>query len=324
MEYSRFFMPLAEEAKGYEFKGRTPAGRCIVEARGNESKLSVWVQDLKPETRYTIYLVFNQMGQHVGINMGQLAVDSKGKGEVRRDILAAQLFTFLLKDIIAVAIVDVGAGGVVSPLCGYKDERVHWRHGFKEHKVEKPAEKPAEEPRAKIVEPAPMPSPVEEVAAAEDIPVIEEAPPVPAVIPSPPLATIPEPPIEEATQNTNTLEFFESILNSSTPCQPFSDEDDDTIWVRCEKFGEISFLTNDSSVMNAPFILASWADHEHFILGIKTESSAQQFFLGVPGTYSTDGLLAARPLGFTMFRSCNRKNHGIGDEGYWLMTLSLN
>jgi len=313
MEYSRFFMPLAEEAKGYEFKGRTPAGRCIVEARGSESKLSIWVQDLKPETKYIIYLVFNEKGQHAGINMGQLCIDLKGKGEVRRDISSVNLQKYLIKDVVAVAVVDAAAAGVVSPLCGYKEERVHWRHGFAEYKKETQVELPAEPP---VAAPMPEPEPVEAVVEVED---------APPVLPSPPLATIPEPPAaEEVEQNTNTLEFFESILNASTPCQPFADEDDDTIWVRTEKFGEISFLTNDTTFMNAPFMLASWTDHEHFILGIKKEETTKQFLLGVPGTYSTDALLAARPLGFTMFRSCNRKNHGIGDEGYWLMPLDLN
>ena len=184
MSYSRFFMPLAEESKGYDFKGRTPTGRCIVEERGNMGKLSLLVQDLKPQTKYGIYLIFTENRNHVGLCMGPLDVDTKGKAEIRRDI--TDLHNFALKEIVAVAVIatDSGATGVVSPLCGYKDNVVAWRHGFEVY-TEKTEEPPPEEPQIEELQ-AEEP-PAEEPQIEE--PQIEEPPAEEPPVAMPPMPT---------------------------------------------------------------------------------------------------------------------------------------
>ena len=137
MSYSRFFMPLLSEATGYDFKGKTPAGRCIVESRNNAGKLSLWAQDLKPETKYSIYIIFAEGGQFVGFPMGQLNVDGKGKAEFRRDISPGDVHNFMLKEVVSVAVIATNAMGTISPLCGYRDMQVPWRHAFRIWKKEK-------------------------------------------------------------------------------------------------------------------------------------------------------------------------------------------
>jgi len=124
-------MPLLNEATGYDFKGKAPAGRCIVEDRNNAGKLSLWAQDLKPQTIYNIYLVFAQGGQFVGFSMGSLDVDGKGKAEFKKAISPGDVHNFTLQDIVAVAVVASGSMDIVSPLCGYRDTRVPWRHMFR-------------------------------------------------------------------------------------------------------------------------------------------------------------------------------------------------
>ena len=130
MSYNRFFMPLACETRGFEFKARTPAGRCIIETRGEAGKLSLTAQDLKPETRYHVYLIFPQEARYAGILAGQLNVCQKGRGELKKDISQVDLNGFPLEKIIAIAVIAPDAQGVASPLCGYRDVPISWRHGF--------------------------------------------------------------------------------------------------------------------------------------------------------------------------------------------------
>jgi len=210
MSYARFFMPLIQEAKGYEFKGRSPAGRCIVEERNNTGKLSMWVQDLKPQTKYGIYLVFAQAQHYFGLHMGPLDVDDKGKAEFRREILPEDLHSFALQEVVTVAVIAPSEPGVVSPLCGYRSAQVSWRHRFSMWKKEEPTPVPvAEEPQAVEVkqtfaEAGPVPVTVE-------APHIEEAPQTAAPEPSPieePQTTVPEPPsMEEPPVAINDILF---------------------------------------------------------------------------------------------------------------------
>jgi len=127
-------MPMTNEASGHDYKGRRPAGRSIVEERGNNCKLTVWAQDLKANASYDIFLLFKDSERYAGIKMGTLAVDEKGKGEVRCELGLVELGHFKLENIAAVAINAKGTTEIVSPLCGYKGETVAWRHKFYEYK----------------------------------------------------------------------------------------------------------------------------------------------------------------------------------------------
>jgi len=124
---------MASEANGYGYKGRRPAGRSIVEERSNNCKLTVWAQDLRPETLYSIFMLFADGERYAGIGMGALPIDEKGKGEVRREFNREELDMFRLSEIVAVAVIAKDAAGVICPLCGYNGETVSWRHKFYEY-----------------------------------------------------------------------------------------------------------------------------------------------------------------------------------------------
>jgi len=192
MAYERFFMPFVNETKGYEFKGRTPAGRCVLESRKGMGKLSVLVQDLKPEVNYGVYLVFAEERRHVGFAMGKFAVNANGKGEFRKDISQESLHNFALAEVVAVAVLDEKAASTASPLCGYKNEAVSWRHSFKIW------EKPAPVvPEPAVIEPEPVKNePVPIVVESEppemvEEPVLAEPPELEPPAPFPPLPTTP-------------------------------------------------------------------------------------------------------------------------------------
>ena len=135
MSYIRYFMPMISEAKGYGYKDRQPVGRSIVEGRSGSYKLTIWAQDLKPETLYNVYLLFPNQNNFAGIALGNLPVCKRGKAEIRREFDPGTLCDFPLEDIIAVAVTVKDAISVTTPLCGYKDAPVAWRHGFYVHKV---------------------------------------------------------------------------------------------------------------------------------------------------------------------------------------------
>jgi len=296
-------MPLAEESKGYGFKGRTPAGRCIVEGRGNTGKLSLWVQDLKPQVKYEVFLIFTDNRRYVGLNAGLLDVDTKGKAEIRRDIV--ELHTLVLKEIVAVAVIAAGQSGVVSPLCGYRDEQVAWRHGFQVYKAGQ-SEEPVKqaEPEPPVIEPdPPVPEP-EQIIQPEPV----------APLPSPPRAILPtttELPPPPTSQNTTML--IESIFNANTPFKPFTNHEDDIKWVKCSELNQMPLPSDLPHLMTEPFMQAAWADHEHFILGV---SETGQYIIGMAGMYTQENRKQAKQLGFSQFRSA-------GDSGYWLMFVDF-
>jgi hypothetical protein len=131
MAYTRFFLPLESEATGYDFNGRTPAGRCIAENRDGAGKITVHAQDLRTQTRYAVYIIFPDSGRYAGIFAGSLNADARGKAELRKDIDLSTLGSFSLDDLIAVAIVATDVTStVVSPLCGYRERAVSWRGNF--------------------------------------------------------------------------------------------------------------------------------------------------------------------------------------------------
>jgi len=171
-------MPMTCEASGYGYNGRQPAGRSIVEERGDGYKLTVWAQDLRSETIYSIFLLFEDGGRYAGIEMGTLPVDKKGKGEVRLDFGHEMLGDFKLTDIAGVALVVRGTTSTISPLCGYRSGQISWRHVFYEYtqqtvlayKQEYVPEIPvADTLTSHAVEPVPQ-----EVAQQEDEPIVEE------------------------------------------------------------------------------------------------------------------------------------------------------
>ena len=132
MAYARFFMPLHCEARGYEFKGKTPAGRVVLEEHNGVGKLKLWVQDLKCEAIYHVYMVFSHNRRHVGFDMGALRLDTRGKSELIREVLPSDINGYSFGEIVTVAIVAKSSAQaqVVSPLCGYRNAVMQWRHDF--------------------------------------------------------------------------------------------------------------------------------------------------------------------------------------------------
>ena len=133
MSYIRYFFPMINEGTGFGFKNRQPAGRSILESRGNGFKLTTWAQDLKPQVLYAVYLIFADHKRFAGVFIGNLPVDDKGKGEMRKEFLQATIGDFNVADVLSVAVITKSSQGIISPLCGYRDVPITWMHGFYEY-----------------------------------------------------------------------------------------------------------------------------------------------------------------------------------------------
>jgi len=346
MAYTRLFMTLVSEAKGYEFKGRPPGGRCIVESRNNAAKLSLWVQDLRPEMSYDIYMVFAQERQHIGLSMGKINVDERGKGEFRREITSAELHNFNLAEVVTVAVTTTDASGIVSPLCGYKGAQVSWRHSFRvwekeEVNVEPPPK--VEDTSPVVLEQPPVmevaaevPAAIEEPLPATETPPVHDRPnhtfvePISNVARSnPPRATKPQvaPVPHDITtsypQRTDIIQLLETIFSENTPFEPHVKHAREIKWVRCTNPAQIPLPNSRPHLMSEPFMLNAWADHEHFILGITTGGEPMQYIIGMAGTYSSESDVMAKNLGFSLFSSHKKEHPHTGDDGYWLMFVDI-
>ena len=131
-QYMRLIMPLVGETKGYEYKNKTPSGRCLLESRSGAGKMIMWVQDIKPDALYRVMLIFKEGKFYTGLHLCNLHVNQDGKTGHKYSFNADDIegFKRSLTDCLGVAVVVAGEGSS-APLCGYKSEILPWRHGLK-------------------------------------------------------------------------------------------------------------------------------------------------------------------------------------------------
>jgi len=183
MGYTRIFLPLENEAGGYEFKGRKPAGRAIAESRNGEGRLTVWAQDIKPETRYGVYLIFADGAKFAGVHINTVSACDGGKVEARKDFSPESLSGFMLDEMVGVALVvndGLSRAQPIAPLCGYRDGATSWKNNFHEvrtaHGDNREAHPVRSESREPIVEATPALEAVRPAQSDNREPVIEETP----------------------------------------------------------------------------------------------------------------------------------------------------
>jgi len=131
-QYIRIFMALNSETHGYEYNGKTPGGRCLLESRSGMGKLVLWVQDLKPEVLYRVHLIFKDGSGYKGLPLCALTILSNGKAELRHTFNAMDIegYGLSLDQCQAVAIIAGEGQSASSPLCGYRENPLSWRNGF--------------------------------------------------------------------------------------------------------------------------------------------------------------------------------------------------
>jgi hypothetical protein len=166
MAYKRYFITLQPDSLEYNAGGRTAAGRCVLEGRGDSGKLSLWAQDLNPDVAYKIYMILTTRNKYIGVFMGKFHLDAKLRGEFKTEFSAGNLADGLdLSSCCAVALVVSNKRELICPLVGYKDEPVMWKNHFEVWQEKKTAEK---EPEVIAAREAEKPDETLEVLAEAD------------------------------------------------------------------------------------------------------------------------------------------------------------
>lgn len=351
MSYVRMFMPLSKEAAGYEFKGRIPAGRCIVEFQNAKGKLSLWAQDLKPETRYSVCMVFGGSDGYVGVSMGGLVVDLKGKGEMRVAFDEDGLKGLALDSLVSVAVLASAGKEIISPLCGYKDRPVMWQNRFsfvreqeeklivEDEKFEvveiKPVEEKEEEIAEEIVEEIEVE--IEEmVEEVQEIQEIEEAVEIEEIKQEEEIKIIDIVAVEKVEKKeilpsephitpdyNDAISVVENILANNPVMDPFAKLNRTAKWVRFSIADPVPMPYNRPNLLEEPFVRAAYANHGHLLLGATIDDGPKKYIIGIPSVYDPDQRPQARRLGFSQFK-CNEGDRAKrGAEGYWLMFINM-
>lgn len=135
--YNRFFIIFQEEDKGYGTgPDRPPTGYVKVETKSDKSKITVYVQNVKPfengECLYKCFLISHQDEKDSVAYLGIMDIDELGRGESSWESSAENAFdtkTSIDKFNAAAIVAErEGMGVIVAPLAGYMSkEKFEWR-----------------------------------------------------------------------------------------------------------------------------------------------------------------------------------------------------
>lgn len=130
--YSRFFVTLKQERPDYCLDFRPVMGRCIIEIRNGKGKMMAYVQGLKPQVLYKLYLVACTDMTSDGVAVGSVQVDSSGKGELKCEFDPDNVNDtgYSIEKFNAVTLMVPKNGEIVAPLVGYFENPVMWKNNF--------------------------------------------------------------------------------------------------------------------------------------------------------------------------------------------------
>ena len=208
--YIRKMVILQEEAPGYRQEPSRPcAGRALAEVCGSKGKITVSAQNLRGGVTYMVYLIEPGEMESVGIPIGRVTANERGRVDARLLFDAGENGS-RLNDKTIVTLIVPSAGTLTAPLVGMVNPAAPsfvWRGNFKEYTFpEKPCGCPSGA-GAEMPEPETLPVPPMETLPApepesrpesepklvpEPMPMPEPAP-EPEPVPIPPMQTLPEP-----------------------------------------------------------------------------------------------------------------------------------
>ena len=182
MEYKRFFITLSQDRAGFAAGAKAPTGRATLEVRNGAGRITTYVQGLKPLDKgsYMVYLISSKNSENMGVAAGLVKLDEKGKFEGRWDFNPTNIggSGLTLEDINVVAIlVKSDDSEIISPLVGYRAEKLIWKNNFSEAIKQTPGAVEATEiEEVQVVEIAEP-----EIEEAQVVEVVEEATEIQAV-----------------------------------------------------------------------------------------------------------------------------------------------
>ena len=328
-DYIRIVMPLINEVSGYEYKGKTPSGRCLLESRNGVGKIIIWAQDLKHEAIYRVNLIFEDTkNNYVGIPLCALTVHANGKGELKHSFNATDIegFNIGIESCVAVAIIVAGASDTSAPLCGYKQGEVPWRRGFKKltastrDVLEEILDKPStqEPPEADIVESRAETEMDVEVEVEVEVEETDVEVDVDAEVEAEDDEYIPVKPDPQTLLSDTFKAEVNEALKSHTHMQPFKKPIKNVQWVRISLEEDFSLPDYICDLLSDPFVEKSYSSYNHLILGKSKGKNAKRYYIGVPSLYDPKDKL----VGFRQFKCSEDKKPKEGDYGYWLVFMA--
>ncbi len=140
-KYSRHFIIMRQEAQGYGVEAKEPTGYCKIEVRDGKAKAQTFVQGLKALSEGGVYkacFIGKTSEGMVGIPAGVIRIDGHGRGEAKWEFDPDRIggLDLAIEGVEAVAVLvknDRSMGKeIISPLVGYKEKEIAWKHNFEE------------------------------------------------------------------------------------------------------------------------------------------------------------------------------------------------
>jgi len=172
--YIRRMVILQEDQTGYRADASRPcAGRALLEATGSQGKATISVQNLKPNTVYTLYIIEADETESIGVPLGRFTTEANGKATVRL-LFNADADAAHISNKTIVALIAADNGPLVTPLVGAVNRSVSgnivWRGNFKEYVFPKTPCGCPEENTDAIEPPAPIEASPEDTLPPQDVP----------------------------------------------------------------------------------------------------------------------------------------------------------
>lgn len=356
MRYKRIFVTLRNPG-GL----RTNAfGKCILESHGDKAKISISVQNLKPQLLYNACTMIGENQQIIGT----IATDKRGRGEIKLNINPSEIN---LDHVQKIMVVDKSDG--ISMLEGetentpenplpladtpalkaaeivgkepIKDAAVaeHIKEPVKEAAVTEPIKEPAKEPPHSSQRKTPQEKPIKKVDIEKVIGRISEAAEKETQTETPDevhkATELAEVPVEIAPRRRPNRN------NTSKPNNPF-EKDEET------SFADLNRLFTHNKTI-APFQKQtksfSWTKislketiylpinfwslvNDPFIVACYKRHNhlvlgrfQKEYLLGLPDTYNQKNKARANAKGFVQFKCCDDTAPKEGEAGYWIMPI---
>jgi len=320
MKYRRDFLTLKQKDEGFSLKGK-PMGKCLIETRGENGKIAISVQNLKPEVMYRAFLLESKGSDTKSLALGTIIVDKNGKSDLKLDVRTNDVLGSgaSLEDFNIVAILVDSKNQTLTPLEGYIGEQVNWDTNFKNaiSPTETVAEPKPETNVKSISEPIPTPAPA---SAPAPSPVYEaEEEEQPPIVPSLE-GKIPEKTVTQKLFELTNHTEIEKILIQNAKIIPFTSQKKEFSWVRISLKETIHLPINFLALSNDPFIVSCYKKHKHLIFGIY-EGAQKEYLLGLPDVYSHRNKLKANARGFMQFKCCEDTTPKDKEGGYWILPV---
>lgn len=311
------------ETRGCGLWGKVPQGTASMEIKSGKAWISMVIQGLMPkgDGDYVLYFVFDDGDGYKGAALGNVPVSDTGMAKVKfsfdpNDVLGTG---YRAEDIKAVALMTPdGNNEMVSPLCGYFNDRVDWRKDFSPVITEDKTVTAAKlEPKDTVNTDAVQGN--QEIVGSDVI--ADRSENADNRIFQNEVERI-----KKAAENTDSAEEnsasedMELIWECSEKIEPFS-ENMPVEWAKINIRQTSCLPLKNRNSVNDPRVLLSYKRHGHFILGRLTGDSHKVVLLGIPEEYRREDENDFNQAGFYYFKPEDNVETEDGVRGYWLLSM---